>query len=121
MNSVTAAMGDRCVSFAQPADDLTEALSLCSEEMMEEYLEKGEISESNIISAIAQRRLIPVCVGSALRLEGIEGLLECISKYIPLPEERAEFDAKVYKRTEYNGAKLTHMKITGGSLAVRDV
>ncbi|MCR5542479.1 MAG: TetM/TetW/TetO/TetS family tetracycline resistance ribosomal protection protein [Ruminococcus sp.] len=121
MNSVTAAMGDRCVSFAQPADDLTEALSLCSEEMMEEYLEKGEISDSNIISAIAQRRLIPVCFGSALSLEGIEALLECISKYIPLPEERTEFGAKVYKITEDNGAKLTHMKITGGCLAVRDV
>lgn len=121
MNSVTAAMGDKCVSFAQPADDLTEALSLCSEEMMEEYLEKGEISDSNIISAIVQRRLIPVCFGSALRLEGIETLLDCISKYIPLPEERAEFGAKVYKITEDNGAKLTHMKITGGSLAVRDV
>lgn len=121
MNSVTAAMGDKCVSFAQPADDLTEALSLCSEEMMEEYLDKGKISDSNIISAIAQRRLIPVCFGSALRLEGIETLLDCISKYIPLPEERAEFGAKVYKITEDNGAKLTHMKITGGSLAVRDV
>ncbi|WP_024858492.1 translation factor GTPase family protein [Ruminococcus albus] len=121
MNSVTAAMGDKCVSFAQPADDLTEALSLCSEEMMEEYLEKGEISDSNIISAIAQRRLIPVCFGSALKLEGIETLLDCISKYIPLPEERAEFGAKVYKITDDNGAKLTHMKITGGSLAVRDV
>ncbi|WP_294478475.1 translation factor GTPase family protein [uncultured Ruminococcus sp.] len=121
MNSVTAAMGDKCVSFAQPADDLTEALSLCSEEMMEEYLGKGKISDSNIISAIAQRRLIPVCFGSALKLEGIETLLDCISKYIPLPEERAEFGAKVYKITEDNGAKLTHMKITGGSLAVRDV
>ncbi|EXM38363.1 translation elongation factor G [Ruminococcus albus SY3] len=121
MNSVTAAMGDKCVSFAQPADDLTEALSLCSEDMMEEYLEEGKISDSNIISAIAQRRLIPVCFGSALRLEGIETLLDCISKYIPLPEERAEFGAKVYKITDDNGAKLTHMKITGGSLAVRDV
>lgn len=121
MNSVTAAMGDKCVSFAQPADDLTEALSLCSEDMMEEYLEKGEISDSNKISAISQRRLIPVCFGSALKLEGIETLLDCISKYIPLPEERSEFGAKVYKITEDNGAKLTHMKITGGSLAVRDV
>lgn len=121
MNSVTAAMGERCVSFAQPADELTEALSLCTEEMMEEYLEEGKISDSNIISAIAQRHLIPVCFGSALRLEGIEALLDCISKYIPLSEENAEFGAKVYKITEDNGAKLTHMKITGGSLAVRDV
>ncbi|WP_365699111.1 GTP-binding protein [Ruminococcus sp.] len=120
MNSITAALGDRCVSFAQPAEDKAEALSLCTEEMMEEYLEKGEISDSNIISAIAERRLIPVCFGSALRLEGIEAMLDCISRYIPLPEEKAEFGAKVYKISEDGGARLTHMKITGGTLSVRD-
>ena len=121
MNSLTAALGDRCVSMAQPRDELAEALSLCTEEMMEEYLENGEISDNSMISAIEQRRLIPVCFGSALRLEGIEGLLECVARYIPLPEENPEFGAKIYKITEDNGARLTHMKITGGSLAVRDI
>ncbi|MCR5019591.1 TetM/TetW/TetO/TetS family tetracycline resistance ribosomal protection protein [Ruminococcus sp.] len=121
MNSLTAAMGDRCVSFAQPRDELYEALSLCTEEMMEEYLENGEITDEKMISAIECRRLIPVCFGSALRLEGIEGLLDCVSRYIPLPEEKSGFGAKVYKITEDGGARLTHMKITGGSLAVRDV
>ena len=120
MNSITAALGDRCVSFAQPADDLAEALSLCTEEMMEEYLEEGEISDSSIITAIEQRRLIPVCFGSALKLEGIDTLLECVARYIPLPEENPVFGAKVYKISEDGGARLTHIKITGGSLAVRD-
>ena len=120
MNSITAALGDRCVSFAQPAEDKAEALSLCTEEMMDEYLEKGEISDSNIISAIAERRLIPVCFGSALKLEGIEALLDCVSTYIPLKEERSKFGAKVYKISDDGGVRLTHLKITGGSLSVRD-
>ena len=93
MNSITASLGDRCVSMAQPADELAEALSLCTEEMMDEYLEKGEISDTNMINAIAERRLIPVCFGSALKLEGIERLLDCVSRYIPLPEAQSEFGA----------------------------
>ena len=120
MNSLTAALGDRCISMKQPADELTEALSLCSEEMMEEYLERGEISDSNIIKAIAERRLIPCWFGSALKLEGIEELLDGLVRFIPLPEPKTEFGARVYKISEDGGARLTHMKITGGSLAVRE-
>ena len=120
MNSITASLGDRCVSMAQPADEKAEALSLCTEEMMDEYLEKGEISDTNMINAIAERRLIPVCFGSALKLEGIENLLDCVARYIPLPEEQSDFGAKVYKISDDGGARLTHMKITGGSLSVRD-
>lgn len=120
MNSITAALGDRCVSMQQPAEDRLETLSLCAEEMMEEYLEQGEISDSNIISAVRERQLIPVCFGSALKLTGIEELLDCVAKYIPLPEDDPVFGAKVYKISEDGGVRLTHMKITGGSLSVRD-
>ena len=120
MNSITASLGDRCVPMAQPADEKAEALSLCTEEMMDEYLEKGEISDTNMINAIAERRLIPVCFGSALKLEGIENLLDCVARYIPLPEEQSDFGAKVYKISDDGGARHTHMKITGGSLSVRD-
>ncbi|MBP3799309.1 MAG: TetM/TetW/TetO/TetS family tetracycline resistance ribosomal protection protein [Ruminococcus sp.] len=120
MNSLTASLGDRCISMKQPADELAEALSLCSEEMMEEYLEEGKISDSSIIGAIAARKLIPCFFGSALKLEGIEELLEGLAKYVPLPEQSEKFGARVYKISEDGGARLTHMKITGGSLAVRE-
>ncbi|MBQ1433545.1 MAG: GTP-binding protein, partial [Ruminococcus sp.] len=103
MNSLTASLGDRCISMKQPADELAEALSLCSEEMMEEYLEEGKISDTSIISAIAARKLIPCFFGSALKLEGIEELLESLAKYVPLPEQSEKFGARVYKISEDGG------------------
>ncbi len=120
MNSLTAGVGECCIDFSKPIDQLFEALSLCSEQLMEEYLETGELSDESISKAVAEREVIPCCFGSALRLEGIEKLLDCVQKYLPKKPQRDEFSARVYKISEdRSGARLTHLKITGGSLAVR--
>lgn len=110
------------LSPGRPRDELFEELAECSEDMMNSFLETGEISDQLISTAITQRELFPVVYGSALRLKGVEDLLKLIDKYTVMPEPQPEFGALIYKiTTDEQGARLTHMKITGGSLRVKSV
>ena len=120
MNSITAVLGDRCIAMDSCSERLAESLSLCTEELMNEYLEKETVSDENIISAIAARKLIPCCFGSALKLVGIENFLECLERFIPLPPPEPEFGGIIYKISEYKGVRISHIRITGGKLSVRD-
>ncbi len=112
-----------CVDFGpDPAEDWMESAALCSEEAMEEYLERGETSLGRMREMIAQRRLFPCYFGSALRLEGVEELLQGLETYARPPVYPEEFAAKVYKiARDPQGARLTYMKITGGVLRVKDL
>ena len=80
-------------------------------------MEKDQLSESSIASAIAKRNLFPVCFGSALKLEGIREFLDTMEKCCVIKEYPEEFGARVYKITrDKQGVRQTHMKITGGRL-----
>lgn len=101
-------------------DELCESIALCDENIMTEYLENGEISAENITNAISKRQLFPCFFGSALKLEGVEELLRCFSAYTKSPAYSEEFAASVFKITEDGqGNRLTHLKVTGGSLKTR--
>ena len=111
-----------CVNFTLPREQIAEAAAMCDEALLEAYLETGEVTEGNLRGLIAQRRLFPCCFGSALKLEGVEALLELLDRYAPQGQYPAEFAAKVYKISrDPQGNRLTWMKITGGSLKVRSV
>ncbi len=113
-----------CIFFGenQKEDEFYDALAMCNEEAMEEYLEKGLIADDTIIQMIHRREVFPCYFGSALKLEGIEAFLNGISRYTEEPKWTERFGAKVYKisRDSQNN-RLTHMKITGGTLKVKDV
>lgn len=97
-----------------------EEAASCDENLLEEYLEKDQLSESSIASAIAKRNLFPVCFGSALKLEGIREFLDTMEKCCVIKEYPEEFGARVYKITrDKQGVRQTHMKITGGRLQGR--
>jgi translation elongation factor EF-G len=75
-----------------------------------------------IKKAVRERRVFPCFFGSALRLEGIEQFMQGIVKYAMIPDYPDEFGAKIFKITrDDQGNRLTHMKLTGGKLKVRDV
>ncbi len=110
------------LSASRPLEDLFEELAECSEDMMNSFLESGVIPDELISAAISRRELFPVVYGSALKLKGVEELLGLIGKYTVMPEPQPEFGALIYKITaDEQGARLTHMKITGGSLRVKSV
>ena len=65
--------------------------------------------------------MFPCWFGSALKQQGIADFLNLLDKYAPTVPEQSAFGAKVYKITEdESGNRLTHLKITGGTLHVRD-
>ncbi len=116
-------LSDSCIDFSgRTAESFYEELALCSEELLEEYMERGRQETSSIASAIKKRLVFPVFFGSALKLDGVDRLLDGIEKYCPENEYPEEFGAKVYKiGRDDQGKRLTWMKITGGRLCVREL
>ena len=113
-----------CQEFGQTAEErgeeYLEALSMCDEALLEEYLETGELADSSLAKAIAGRHIFPCYFGSALRTEGLSELLGGIRRYALCPEYGPDFGARVYKISrDASGNRLTHLKVTGGVLRVR--
>ena len=109
-----------CVALDGGEAQFLEEVSLCSEDLMEEYLETGNISRESLEDAIADRLLFPVYFGSALRMEGVEALLDGMLSYAPQPEYPEAFGARVFKISrDKQGNRLTHVKVTGGRLLAK--
>ena len=109
-----------CIDFGMDADSIAESCAMCDEALLESFLETGEVTSGNIRELIRGRKVFPCCFGSALKLKGVEELLEVLDTYAPRNEYPAEFAARVYKITrDPQGTRLTWLKITGGSLKVR--
>lgn len=103
-------------------DGFAENLAVCDEAVLESYLETGTVGQEEIIRLTAGRKLFPVFFGSALRLKGIESFLRGLFEIIQAPERSSSFGAKVYKISrDSQGNRLTHLKITGGTLHVKDM
>ena len=111
-----------CVDFSEQNQDFYDSLATCDETLMNQILDSGTADISAISQAILQRHVFPCVFGSALKSQGTEKFLNLLDLYtLPLPE-CPEFGAKVYKTTEDDqGKRLTHLKITGGELHVRDL
>ncbi len=109
-----------CADFTLDAEARDDACAMCSEALMEAYLEDGELSEEHIASAIVRRELVPCFFGSGLRMEGVDSLLDALDHLTRMPAYGTEFAASVFKISrDAQGARLTHLKITGGTLKVR--
>ncbi|MDK2967389.1 translation factor GTPase family protein [Lacrimispora sp.] len=113
---------DNCIDFSLTGtDSFYDQLAMCRENMMDEYLESGIVSRDSIRQGIRNRTVFPCFFGSALKLQGIEELLTGISEYALIPEYPAQFGAKIFKITrDDQGNRLTHLKLTGGSLTVKN-
>ena len=110
-----------CVDFGADADTVAEAAAMCDEALLENFLETGTVTDANLRGLIEGRKLFPCCFGSALKLEGIEELLNLLERYAPRQQYAAEFGARVYKISrDAQNARLTWLKVTGGKLKVRD-
>jgi predicted RNA-binding protein with PIN domain len=95
---------------------------MCDEIMMEDYLETGYVEKMQIKKAIKKRRVFPCFFGSALRLQGIKEFMQGIVDFITIPNYNDKFGARIFKVTrDEQGNRLTHLKLTGGKLKVRDV
>ena len=107
-----------CLDF----EDLEEEqAAMCEEGLLEEYLETGHISVPSIRNSISNRKIFPCYFGSALRMSGVEGFLDGIVQFTKKPSYSQQFGARIYKITrDPQGMRLTHMKITGGTLSAKE-
>lgn len=110
-----------CVDFSGSNDDIYENVALCSEDLMEIYLNNGLLSDDDITTGIISRNIFPCYFGSALKMTGIDGFLELLNRFTAENNRPADFGAKVFKITyDSKGNRLSHIKVTGGCLKVRD-
>lgn len=101
---------------------MSEGLALCNESMMEKYLGGETIDEREIAEAIKLRQVFPCFFGSGLKLDGIDEFIDALEKYTIQPEYSEAFGAKVFKIShDPQGVRLTHIKVTGGSIKVREM
>lgn len=108
-----------CVDFGAP-DSMAEEIAMCDEALLERFLESGQIEDREITALVRSRKVFPCYFGSALKLEGVQELLDGIDRYACPPEYDAAFGARVFKiARDGQGNRLSYLKITGGSLAVR--
>jgi small GTP-binding protein len=123
INELKIQLGDGCIEFGQgETENFNDQLAMCEEVLMEAYLETGHIENSKIKEAIRKRKLFPCFFGSALKLEGVESFMQGIVNYADIPSYQEKFGAKIFKiGRDEQGNRLTYMKITGGTIKVRDV
>lgn len=127
LSEIRTQFSDGCVDFSKDGSgnfcdkNIWENISVCDETVLEYYLEQEKLEQSQIRRLIRERKLFPCFFGSALKLEGIDTLMEGLDTYTEMPDYPAAFGAKVFKITrDSQGNRLTHMKITGGNLKVRE-
>ncbi|MBQ7975978.1 MAG: TetM/TetW/TetO/TetS family tetracycline resistance ribosomal protection protein, partial [Clostridia bacterium] len=119
LNELNEKLGTGFADFTDEPD--FEELAMLDETVMEEFL-SGELSAGAVSSAILRRRIFPCVFGSALKLTGVDRFLDILSCYTVESKSSPKFGAKVYKVSyDEQGKRMTHMKITDGTLKVRDV
>ncbi len=148
MRELQERLGDRCIDFTADAvrglskEAFTEAggigvkdtpaereadygqflenVAVCDEQLLESYLEKGVIEDEEIASLVTAGKVFPCYFGSALKGEGVEALLDGMERFAPARQYPEVFGARVYKISRDSaGSRLTWLKITGGSLQVK--
>lgn len=120
---IAKALSPHVIAFynTQTKAELDEKLALTHEDLLESVLAGTPIEDSVIAEQISRRELFPCLFGSALRMVGIDFLLDTLDRYTLAPIYESErFGAKVYKISRASSTRLTYMKVTGGTLSARD-
>lgn len=115
-------LSEGCFELSElKSDENAEDVALRDETLMNMFLENGGFSQDALAAAVSARRIFPCCFGSALKLDGVEALLDAINDLSAAPRKKQDFGARVFKiERDQSGARLTYMKITGGVLHVKD-
>ena len=137
MKDLKANLDENCVDFGgwsgekgewnpekMQSDEFFQELAVCDEKIMESYFENGVINTEEIGELVRERKVFPCYFGSALKLKGVEKLIEGITLYgrgVEAGKEEEPFGGKVFKISRDNqGNRLTHLKVTSGVLHVKD-
>ena len=117
-------LSESCIDFSEEVDSdvLEENIAMSQESLLEKYLEGQAIEDGDIINGIQNRFIFPCYFGSALKMQGVDWFLSGLERYTKPSSYKEAFGAKVYKISrDKQGVRLTHLKVTGGSLKVKSL
>lgn len=113
--------GDGITELNNKSAELNEHLAMFREDILEKYLSGTAPDKEDIISLIRQRFVFPVNFGSGLKMTGIDSFLSELSEYTVPSSYTNELSARVFRVSfDDRGNRITYLKVTGGTLNVRD-
>ena len=119
MQELKKELSDNCLELQ--SDSFLEGVSLTHDELLDKFLQTGTLDDGDIISAVKARLVFPCFFGSGLKLDGIDEFLHELVRITSPKDYPDAFGAKVFKISrDAKGERLTHIKITGGKINVRD-
>ena len=85
---IPADLQDECAALRE---EMVEAAAEANEELMDKYLEEGELTEEEIKEGIRVRTLnmeiVPCFCGSAFKNKGVQAVLDAVIEYLPAPTD----------------------------------
>ena len=123
MEELKSRLDSGCVDFTRTdCVQFREEAAMCDEKALEQFLETEQVEDGLLRRMISERKIFPCYFGAALRNTGVEDFLQGFTKYVREPEYTSEFGARIFKISRDNqGNRLTHLKVTGGVLKVKDL
>lgn len=123
LSQLKSRLSDGCMDFSDTdSEEFYESVAMTEEALLDSFLENGSLQREQIIEAIKTRKVFPCFFGSALKLTGVEEFLKGIDEYTGEMEHKKKFGARVFKiARDEQGGRLTYLKVTGGSLKVKDM
>ena len=113
-------LGEGFVDFGADRAERDEALAVCDERLMERVLDTGTLTDADLVPAIARRHVFPCWFGAALRLDGVDALLDGLERDTRAAPALDAFGARVFKVSQdEQGTRLTWLRVTGGELRVK--
>ncbi len=110
------------MDFTSREGSFWEEAAMCDEAALERFLDTGTLTDDDLAEMIAERKLFPCWFGSALKLEGVDAFLAGLARFAKAPDYPADFAARVFKiARDSQGNRLTYLKVTGGTLRVKDL
>lgn len=132
LEELKSGLSNECVDFSPifeedsvkntKLNEWKEEIAVSDDELLEKFMETGELKESDVAKVVKGRKVFPCIFGSALKLEGVDELYSVLEKYTIQPKYGSDFGAKVYKIShDDSGKRLTFLKVTGGTVKVKDL
>lgn len=114
-------LDEGCLDFTEQNEDWLEAIAMREDALLDQYLDTGKVDPRDISGLIRLGKLFPCFFGSALHLDGVTEFLQGLAAYTEAPTYGEDFAARVFKiARDPQGNRLTYVKLTGGTLHVRD-
>ncbi|MDO4902800.1 MAG: TetM/TetW/TetO/TetS family tetracycline resistance ribosomal protection protein [Limosilactobacillus sp.] len=112
-----------CINFTADAittGDTAEAIAMQDDAALEKFLDSGSLNPEVVTDLIRRELVFPVYTGSALKMDGIQDLLDDLDQWTTERDTDEEFSARVFKIShDQNGNRLTWVRVLGGCLKAK--